>query len=189
MDTPAPQRMLEIYLNDHLAAATGGLALARRAARSNRDAEVMPRLAEIALEVDQDRRALLKIMRKLDVRVARTKVVLGWAAEKAGRLKFNGSVRTRSPLSVLVEVEALCLGVQGKAAGWRTLLAFADHDARLATDILQDLVNRAQHQFEVLERIRVQMASDIAARPQDRGASAPNAAEHPSTPENTTSSS
>jgi hypothetical protein len=41
--------------------------------------------------------------------------------EKAARLKLNGHLLARSSLSSLEEVEMLRLGVEGKAAGWRTL--------------------------------------------------------------------
>ena len=40
-------------------------------------------------------------------------MVAGWVAEKAGRLKLNGSLLTYSPLSRLVELEGLSLGVEG----------------------------------------------------------------------------
>ncbi|SFN05311.1 hypothetical protein SAMN05421805_102404 [Saccharopolyspora antimicrobica] len=154
--------MLEIYLNDHLAAATGGVALARRATRNTRDAKIMPRLAAVAHEIDQDRRSLLEIMRQLDVKVARYKLVMGWAGEKAGRLKLNGALMNRSPLSALIELEALVLGVQGKAAGWRTLLAIAGQEPRVNADMLRNLLTRAQQQFDELESIRVQIASEMA---------------------------
>ncbi|WP_246025576.1 hypothetical protein [Saccharopolyspora antimicrobica] len=162
VETPSSQRMLEIYLNDHLAAATGGVALARRATRNTRDAKIMPRLAAVAHEIDQDRRSLLEIMRQLDVKVARYKLVMGWAGEKAGRLKLNGALMNRSPLSALIELEALVLGVQGKAAGWRTLLAIAGQEPRVNADMLRNLLTRAQQQFDELESIRVQIASEMA---------------------------
>ncbi|SEF87514.1 hypothetical protein SAMN02982929_00902 [Saccharopolyspora kobensis] len=161
MDAPSSQRMLEIYLNDHLAAATGGVALARRATRNNRDAAITPRLAAVAREIEQDRRSLLAIMRKLDVQVARYKVAMGWAGEKAGRLKLNGGLVNRTPLSDLIELEALVLGVQGKAAGWRTLLTIAEREPRVNTDMLRNLLTRAQQQFDELESIRVQIASEM----------------------------
>jgi hypothetical protein len=54
------------------------------------------------------------------------KIVAGWLAEKATRLKPNANVLTRSPLSDLIELETLYLGIQGKAGGWRVLLAVVD---------------------------------------------------------------
>jgi hypothetical protein len=45
----------------------------------------------------------------------------GRIAERVGRLKSNGRIVRRSPLSSLLELEMLRLAVEGKAACWRTL--------------------------------------------------------------------
>jgi hypothetical protein len=71
------------------------------------------------------------------------------------RLKPNGHVLTRSPLSRVVELEALRLGVEGKAAGWRTLRARAERDSRLDATRLDTLIDRATRQIDELERLRV----------------------------------
>lgn len=62
-------RHLSIYLNDHLAGATVGRELARRMAGSNRDNDYGPFLAQLAREVDEDREALLELMRALEIGV------------------------------------------------------------------------------------------------------------------------
>jgi hypothetical protein len=74
-------------------------------------------------------------------------------AEKAGRLKLNGSLLSRSPLSDLVELEGLALGVQGKLAGWRLLKAL--DDPRLDGTELDRLIARAEDQAERLETLRL----------------------------------
>jgi len=114
--------LLGIYLNDHLAGATGGLALFRRATSSAQGAS-KAELAELTQQVTQDRQSLLALMHRLGVPVRHYKVAAGWALEKAGWLKTNGRLLHRSPLSDLVELEALVLGVQGKAAGFRACAA------------------------------------------------------------------
>ena len=125
------QVLLGVYLNDHLAGATAGLQLARRAAGSaepgSESATVRKRLVS---EIAQDRSALIKIMTTLGIKIRGYKMFAAWAGEKAGRLTFNGHLLTRSPLSDLEETEMLRLGVEGKAAGWRTLRAVAEHDSR-----------------------------------------------------------
>jgi hypothetical protein len=65
-------------------------------------------------------------MTALGIRTRRYKVFGAWAGQKAGLLKLNGHLLTRSPLSDLEEAEVLRLGVEGKAAGWRTLRVLAD---------------------------------------------------------------
>jgi hypothetical protein len=158
--------ILGIYLNDHLAGATAGTELAHRMARSHGDEEDSGTLRRLAAEIGQDRTALLDIMAALGIKVRRYKVGAAWIGEKAGRLKFNGHLFARSPLSDLEELEILRLGVEGKAAGWRTLRTLADSDARLDPARLDELISRARRQADVLEDLRVAAASQVVgARP------------------------
>jgi hypothetical protein len=152
--------VLGIYLNDHLAGATAGSELARRMARSHRGTEAAT-LSAIAAEIAQDRSALLNVMASLGVPVRAYKVGAGWIGEKAGRLKFNGRLLARSPLSDLEELELLRLGVEGKAAGWRTLRTQADSDTRLDAGHLDDLIARARRQADQLEELRVRAAGRV----------------------------
>ena len=163
--SPSRQTMLGIYLNDHLAGATGGSELARRMARSHRHREDGGALSRLAAEIAQDRSALLNIMASLGVTVRAYKVGAAWIGEKAGRLKFNGRFRARSPLSDLEELELLRLGVEGKAAGWRTLRTQADTDARLDAERLDTLISRARSQVDELEELRVRTADRILSQP------------------------
>lgn len=159
--------LLGIYLNDHLAGATGGTQLARRAAGGAGGTAASGALRRFAAEVAQDRATLLQVMLALGIPVRRYKVYAAWIGEKAGRLKFNGHLTSRSPLSSLEELEMLRLGVEGKAAGWRTLRVLAGQDPRLDTGQLDELIARAQRQSGLLEELRVRAAADViaAARP------------------------
>jgi hypothetical protein len=154
----ATQGLLGIYLNDHLAGATGGVELARRAAAARRQEQAGDALLRFAADVAADRAALLEIMTTLGVPVRAYKVCAGWIGEKAGRLKLNGRLLSRSPLSSLEELELMCLGVAGKAAGWRTLRALADTDRRLDRGRLDELIARADSQLKLLEDLRVRAA-------------------------------
>lgn len=158
--------LLGIYLNDHLAGATLGVRRARSLAEA--DSERAPGLADavrpVAVEIAEDRVALLEIMRRLDIPVRRYKVVAGTLAETVGRLKPNGRLVRRSPLTSMVELELLRLGVEGKAAGWRTLRQVADTDERLDATRLDDLLNRAQRQLDTLEPLRLRQAADTFQR-------------------------
>lgn len=152
---------LATYLNDHSAAAMGGVELVRRAASAQRGGRNGPELARLADEVAEDRQSLLVIMRRLDVPVRQYKVVGGWALEKVGRLKLNGSLLSRSPLSSLVELEGLLMGVHGKLALWQTLRALADDDERLDAVELERLVSRAEGQLKRLEDMRLQTSMEV----------------------------
>ena len=158
--------LLGIYLNDHLAGATGGAGLARRmAAAADPGSESARVLGTLAAEITQDRLALIKIMGALAIPVRGYKVFAGWAGEKAGRVKLNGHLLTRSPLSELEETELLRLGVEGKAAGWRSLRVLAERDSRLDADQLDDLIERAKRQSDTLETLRVAVAERVLTPP------------------------
>jgi hypothetical protein len=156
------KRLLATYLNDHLAGATAAAEVASRAAASNRaDPRYKTPLAELREEIWQDRQSLLEIMEELDVSVDKAKQLLAWTAEKVGRLKLNGRLRGYSPLSRVVELEFLTLGVTGKIALWRTLAALSPTEPSLDAKRLEDLLARACGQLERLEECRQQAAAEV----------------------------
>jgi hypothetical protein len=166
-------RLLAIYLNDHLAGATGGLELARRACGANRGTAFEAPLEQLAAEIAADRRALLDVMRRLGVGRDRVKERAGWVAEKLGRLKLNGRLRGYSPLSRVVELEAISLGVEGKRALWRTLAHAGAGDARLDGVDLDALSRRAEDQRRLVEGERVRAVEIAFARPERPGSGEP----------------
>lgn len=164
MATPTARRtrqdLLGIYLNDHLAGAALGVSLARRmVAAAKPGSERAMILSKLATEITEDRSALLQTMAALGIHIRGYKVLAGWAGEKLGRLKLNGYLLARSPLSDLEETEFLQLGVAGKTAGWRTLRELAERDSRLDSGRLDDLITRADHQASVLESLHSSTAS------------------------------
>jgi hypothetical protein len=159
------RKLLRIYLQDHLAAATTGRELARRARGSNKGAHGYgPTLAKLADEIEADRRALEGILGDLGFGPDRPKVVAGWVAEKAGRLKLNGQLTGYSPLSRMVELEALSAGVAGKLSMWRTLVEVADEEPALDRERLTRLAERAERQLETLDDLRARAARDAFVR-------------------------
>ncbi len=113
---------LEIYLNDHLAGATGGVELARRLRASNRDDAVFGEtLSRVCAEIEADRTVLEQVIEGLGYSRSKVKPAAAWVAEKLGRLKLNGQLRGYSPLSRLIELEGLLIGITGKIGLWQTL--------------------------------------------------------------------
>ncbi len=146
--------LLAIYLNDHLAGSTAGVELARRARGSNEGTELGEFLATLAAEIEEDRDTLQEVMEAVSAGRDRLKVTGGWAGEKLGRLKLNGSLLSYSPLSRVVELEGLRLGVEGKACLWRMLRELAD--PRLSGFDFDALIARAERQRDELERRRLE---------------------------------
>ncbi len=162
----ARENLLGVYLNDHLAGSTTGTNLARRMAASAKPGtERATVLNSLVTEITEDRSALLKFMTSLGIPIRGYKVFAAWAGEKAGRLKLNGHLLTRSPLSDLEEAEILRLAVEGKAAGWRTLRTLAERDSRLDAGRLDELLARADDQSRRLEALRSSTAKRVFVSP------------------------
>lgn len=115
-------RLLAIYLNDHLAGSALGVELCRRLHASNSgESELGRPLAELCEEIEADRETLVHLMDRLEIRRSLVKPAAAWVAEKLGRLKLNGRLTGYSPLSRLVEIELLAIGITGKMQMWRAL--------------------------------------------------------------------
>lgn len=168
---------LAIYLNDHLTGANAGVEMLRRAADAHRGGVLGTSLESLAEQVAQDRLSLRTLMADLDVPVMKTRAALGRLAEKVGRLKLNGRILSRSPLSDVLELEAMRLGVEGKAACWRSLRSLARTDPRIDTALIEELIQRAEQQVRALEAMRSACASQLFAREARGRAATPRAAE------------
>ncbi|MEU8925251.1 hypothetical protein AB0D10_30670 [Kitasatospora sp. NPDC048545] len=169
----SPQQLAEplnIYLNDHLTGAFAGSALADRMARTHPHSRRAEDLRRLAREIEQDRDDLVRIMQTLGVPVRRYRTWLGLAGERLGRLKPNGTVVGRAPLSDLIELEALRAGVEGKAAVWQALRSIADTDQRLDAGELDRLADRAAVQARTLDgwhrAVSAAVLTDRHSRPQ-----------------------
>ena len=157
------RKLLGIYLNDHLAGSTIGLELARRAHGSNKDNGYGEVLERVAREIDEDRETLKGLMESLEIGHDRVKVVGAWVAEKFGRLKPNGRLLGYSPLSRLIELETLTLGIAGKLSLWEALKEVAAEDARLDPEELGRLADRAERQRKEVWRLRQRAAREALA--------------------------
>jgi hypothetical protein len=147
-------KYLATYLNDHLAGSTVGIELVRRAANENRGTELGAFLSSLEREIVEDRRTLEELMDGLDVGADHKKIVVAWISEKVGRLKPNAQLRGYSPLSPLVELEGLSLGIEGKRLMWLALQEIAGPGFPLSIARLQELAARAERQRADVEAHR-----------------------------------
>jgi len=81
------------------------------------------------------------------------KAAIGWLTEKAGRLKLNGRLLGRSPLSDVLELETLRVGIEGKAAMWRALNTLKGDEERF-----DRLLRRAASQADLVDQYRLRIA-------------------------------
>lgn len=150
-------RMLSIYLNNHLTGANGGVDLFRRAASQHRGTDLGNALAALGADVETDRDTLKRLMGRLGISENKPMTLLGKVGERVGRLKPNGYIVRRSPLADVIELEALRDAVAAKKAGWEVLRAVAAKDERITLEEMEELIDRAEAQSDELYRLHLQV--------------------------------
>lgn len=141
-----------IYLNDHFGGSTGGVEMARRARDANEGTEFGAPLATVCREIEEDRATLEKVMEELGIDRSRVKPLLAWLGEKVGRLKPNGQLGGYSPLSRVIELETLVLGITGKLRLWRLLDRVLDGESAADLPALAARAEAQRDQVEDLQR-------------------------------------
>jgi hypothetical protein len=152
-------RLLRIYLQDHWAGSTVGLSLAQRCRRENPALD--DALGELERGIAEDRETLAAIMARLQVPPSRVKSTLGAVGEVFGRVKTNGRLVRYSPLSRVLELEALAGGVLAKRQLWRSLAEVAHGHPVLDTAELDRLIDRANSQLDLIVAVHAR-AVDLA---------------------------
>jgi hypothetical protein len=160
-DTSATRRSakrLSVYLNGHLADETRGLEFVKRAISENEGTPLRAFMEVLSWELEEDRESLARVMGELGVRRRRVRVVLARLADQVERLKPDGRLTGHSPLSLLVELESLHRGVEGKIDMWKALR----HSVRDRVDGIDfdQLIRRAERQAEEIERRRLDVAAN-----------------------------
>jgi nitrite reductase/ring-hydroxylating ferredoxin subunit len=135
--------------------ATFGLELVQRCRRNNEGTEFGEPLAELTVEIAEDRQTLRRIMRDVGADVSRTKVAAGWTLEKIRRLKPNGGLFEYTPLARVVELESLAIGIAGKRAMWQALDDVASSENGLGLHDFSRLAERADDQLSRVEVLRL----------------------------------
>lgn len=159
MDTP----YWHIYLNDHRAGASGGARLAHRLAASNTPGPYAERLRDLANSISTDTVELDAIRESWGVDGGTAKRLGAIVMERVGRLKPNGHVLEYSPLSRVLEIEALMSGVQAKRQLWRSLRSLTTTHAALAGFDFSLLEKRGDEQLAALEEFHAWAVSQVGS--------------------------
>ena len=149
-------RLLRIYLQDHFAASQAGVSLARRVHAANPEGTFGRELWRLAEEIAADRWTLAEVLRRLDVEPSLLKGATARLFERLSRAKPNGQLTGYSPLSRVLELEALVAGVTAKAALWRSLEVTLG--GRLGDVDFRALHRSALDQARRAEQLRVEAA-------------------------------
>lgn len=130
-----------------------------------RPAPVGDAMAPIAVEIDEDRAALLAVARRLGVRRSRLKEGLGRLTARTAALTLSGRAAGDRNLGIFLQLEALSLGIEGKRCLWESLGQAAGD---LAGIDASRLARRAERQRAVVEVYRLEWglaALGVAACP------------------------
>ena len=166
-ESPAPTGavahpdLLAVSCNDHIASAAGGIELVTRMIGAHEGTRHEAPLRQLLDELRQEKSDLTATTRALGLPVRQYKQAAVWVAEKASRLKLNGHLLSRSPLSDLVEFEFLASAVRGKRSGFETLRIAAEVDQRIDKVLLDSLIEQANRQYRWLTDARREVAASV----------------------------
>lgn len=107
---------------------------------------------------------LIALMARMGTSRNPVKQAGAWVAEKATRLKFGGLTSGEPELGTFLALESLALGVQGKLSLWNALAQVSDQHYAISPANLDELIDRARAQYELLERERLAAGKRVLAR-------------------------
>lgn len=150
--------ILQTYLNDHLAGATGALQLLGHLIDHAGDSEFAAFCRRLREEIEADVAELRSLMKRLDLSESAVKKAASWLAEKASEVKLLLEGERAAELGRLQALEALALGILGKRSLWTALQTVQHTSAALAGLDLPRLIRRAEEQYERVEAERLATA-------------------------------
>jgi hypothetical protein len=134
------------------------VSLAKRIAKQNPANEVGREMSQIAAAIEEDQAALERIMERVGARTQRWRQAGAVLGERLSRLKPNGKLFSYSPLSRVLELEGMIIGVSGKLQLWLSLIESRRDDARFDIAALERLRGRAEEQRRQLELLHARAA-------------------------------
>ena len=148
-------KAMDVYLNDHLAGAMLGSDLAEQIRDQNESTPLGELMQLLAPQIEEDRQTLIGLMQRMDTSKSPVKQAGAWVTEKVSRAKFGGLTSGQPQLGTFMAIESLALGVLGKLSLWKALAEVADQHPAIASVDLNELIDRAQTQYDRLEPQRL----------------------------------
>ena len=147
---------LDFYLNDHLAGSVVALEMMEHLENAHAGSKVASFLADLRAEILADRADLERLMQRLSIAPSPVRKTMAWLSEKSAEFKLSLDDRSTGPLHLLEAVEAIAIGIHGKAGLWSALAA-ARVQGLPASD-LERLERRATDQRNRIEQLRLDAA-------------------------------
>jgi hypothetical protein len=150
---------LATYLNDHLAGSVAALEVLEKLQAAYEGTELEQFCAELRNDIEADRQELKRLMERLEIPQSGARKAGAWITGKLAELKMRLDDSAHGPLRLLESLEAVELGINGKLALWRALIAAAEVAPALRGALdYQRLVKRATEQIERVEAHRLNAA-------------------------------
>jgi hypothetical protein len=154
---------LDVYLNDHLAGSAAAVELVDRIRSNNEGTELAAHLEGLGLQIEQDRDTLGEVMERLGVVRSTPKQAAGKVLEALSRLRLSEHITGSQEVTLLMELETLSLGIEGKLSLWRALSEVKGTRPELADFDLATLAASAVSQRAGVERFRLEAAAAALA--------------------------
>jgi len=149
---------LGIYLNDHLAGATGALELLTHLEAAYADTPVADVLLQLHAEIEADRQELERLIDRLEITVSGPRKLGAWLGEKLAYMKLQLDDQASGAMRLFEGLEALAIGIQGKRGLWRVLADTSQALPELQGIGYDQLVRRSEDQHRRVEALRLQAA-------------------------------
>ena len=149
---------LATYLNDHLAGSVAAIELLDHLIKEQTGQRLEKFLVDLRDQITADQEVLQDLIRKLDFEESAVRKAGAWMVEKLGQAKIAFGGDQPGGLGLLQAFEGLALGIMGKKLLWRALAMIEADVSQLQGIDLQRLEQRAQEQFERVEKERLHLA-------------------------------
>jgi hypothetical protein len=143
------------YLKDHFAGSVAGIELLDHLISSNRGDAHEQIFVQLREDVLEDQEALKGLLHNLNAHSGVIRDGAAFLGEKLTRIKLLLEDPGGGQLARLEKLEALALGIDGKGALWRSLLAIAEDIPALRNVDFARLNERAEEQRGRVEDLRV----------------------------------
>ena len=160
------EKLLGLYLSDHLTGATAGVSRIQRMAEAFADTPVSAELSRVSAEITRERVVLRGLIQDLGLRQRPHRQAAAWLAEHSGRLKLNGRVLSRSPMTLVLESELMRAAILGKIGGWQTLEELAP-ELGLDPSTFAGLIADGRSQIAALDRVHEHARSNAFRKNRD----------------------
>jgi hypothetical protein len=158
-------KALESYLNDHLAGSVSALELIAHWSRLYKGKPLGAFFSDIEAEIRADQNSLRDLMGTLGIEESNVRQAGAWVAEKVGRARFIIAGGEPGGLGLLLALEGLTIGMEGKKLMWRALAA-ANLPEVKGFDF-EELQRRAEEQIERVEAERIRAAQQALGNSSD----------------------